>query len=98
MWFQREVVESGRLPLFCLFCGMLLAFGAIRFSVRMIRAEVKWWPGNITRGGMHIHHVVFGVVLVMVGGVFGFALPDGATVALCVMAAMFGVGGALILD
>jgi len=76
MWFQRTIVESGRLPLFCLFSGMLLAFGFIRFSVRMIRAQVKWWPGNVTPGGMHIHHVVFGVVFIMIGGVFGFALPE----------------------
>src|SRR5205814_2191844 len=95
---KKKIVESGRLPLFCLFSGMLLAFGFIRFSVRMIRAQVKWWPGNVTPGGMHIHHVVFGVVFIMIGGVFGFALPDGATVPLCITAALFGIGAALVLD
>ena len=29
---------------------MLLSFGFIRFSTRMIRAEVSWWPGNVTPG------------------------------------------------
>ena len=31
--------------------SMLLSFGFIRFSTRMIRAEVSWWPGNVTPGG-----------------------------------------------
>jgi hypothetical protein len=98
MWFHRAIVETGRLPLFCLFASMLLAFGFIRFSVRMIRAQVKWWPGNVTPGGMHIHHVVFGVVFMLVGGVFGFALPDRADVPQCIAASLFGIGSALVLD
>ena len=52
-----------------LLLAMLLSFGFIRLSVRMIRAEVSWWPGNIqTEGGLHIHHLVFGIVLMMVAG------------------------------
>ena len=43
--------------------SMLLSFGFIRFSTRMIRAEVSWWPGNVSPGGLHIHHLVFGIVL-----------------------------------
>jgi hypothetical protein len=98
MWFQRTIVDAGRLPLFCLFAGMLLAFGFIRFSVRMIRAQVSWWPGNVTPGGMHIHHVMFGLVFMLIGGVVGFALPDRAVVPLCATAALFGIGAALVLD
>ena len=33
-----------------LLAAMLLSFGFIRFSTRMIRAEVSWWPGNVTPG------------------------------------------------
>jgi hypothetical protein len=97
-WFHRTIVETGRLPLFFVFAGFVVAFAAIRFSVRMIRAQVKWWPGNVTPGGMHIHHVVFGVIFMIVGGVAGIALPDRANVALCVSAGFFGVGVALVLD
>ena len=48
--------------------SMLLSFGFIRFSTRMIRAEVSWWPGNVSPGGLHIHHLVFGIVLMMLAG------------------------------
>jgi hypothetical protein len=97
-WFHRTIVESGRLPLLCAFAAMLVAFLFIRLSVRMIRAQVKWWPGNVASGGVHIHHVVFGVVFMIVGGVGGIALPDRALWALCVLSAIFGVGVALVLD
>jgi hypothetical protein len=97
-WFHHTIVESNRLPLFCAFVAMLVAFGFIRFSVRMIRAQVKWWPGNVTPGGHHIHHVVFGVVFMCIGGIGGIALPDHALVALCVFASLFGIGVALVLD
>jgi hypothetical protein len=75
-----------------------VAFGFMLFSVRMIRAQVSWWPGNVTPGGMHIHHVVFGTVFMLVGGVGGFALPDRAFVPLCITAGLFGIGIALVLD
>ena len=97
-WFHRTIIESGRLPLFCAFAAMLVAFLFIRLSVRMIRARVKWWPGNVQPGGVHIHHVVFGVIFMIVGGVGGIALPDRALWPLCITSAIFGVGVALVLD
>jgi len=97
-WFHRTIVESGRLPLFCAFVAVLVAFLFIRLSVRMIRAQVKWWPGNVQPGGVHIHHVVFGVVFMIIGGVGGIALPDGALWPLCITSAIFGIGVALVLD
>ena len=54
--------------------SMLLSFGFIRFSTRMIRAEVSWWPGNVTPGGLHIHHLVFGIVLMMFSGFLNFVI------------------------
>jgi hypothetical protein len=97
-WWHDTVIEGNRLPLFCVFTGTLVGFLFIRFSVRMIRAQVKWWPGNVTPGGHHIHHVVFGVVLMMIAGVGGFALPDRALIGLCVTGSLFGIGAALVLD
>ena len=32
----------------------------------MIRAQVSWWPGNVeTKGGTHIHHMVWGILLLL---------------------------------
>ena len=61
-----------------LLASMLLSFGFIRFSTRMIRAEVSWWPGNVAPGGVHIHHLVFGIVFMMVAGFVAFAVEPGS--------------------
>ena len=38
---------------------------------------MSWWPGNIETGGLHIHHLVFGIVLMMVAGFLEFGMqPD----------------------
>jgi lysyl-tRNA synthetase, class II len=77
--------------------AMLLSFGFIRFSTRMIRAEVSWWPGNVTPGGLHIHHLVFGIVMMMVAGFTAFAVqPDEPWFEIA--AAVFGIGMGLTLD
>lgn len=86
------------MPLFCFFAGVVVGFLFIRLSVRMIRARVKWWPGNVNPGGLHIHHVVFGVVFMLLGGVAGMVVPSGNVVGSSICAAVFGVGSALVLD
>lgn len=98
-WFTDTIVASGRLPLFSFLCAFLVAFLFIRFSVRMIRAQVTWWPGNVTPGGMHIHHVVFGMVMMLVSGFCLVALANYHTpVANLILASVFGIGSALVLD
>jgi len=77
--------------------AMLLSFGFIRFSTRMIRAEVSWWPGNVTPGGLHIHHLVFGIVFMMVAGFVGFAVEPNSPW-FEVAAGLFGIGMGLTLD
>ncbi len=77
--------------------AMLGSFLFIRFSTRMIRREVSWWPGNVTPGGLHIHHLVFGIVLMMAAGFLEFAIgPDSPW--LEILAAAFGIGVGLTLD
>ncbi|MFC9126056.1 hypothetical protein ACFT4A_04305 [Streptomyces sp. NPDC057099] len=97
-WFQQCVVATGRLPLLSFLVGLLTAFVGIRFSVRLIRAEVRWWPGNVRLGGLHVHHVVFGVVLMAAAGIAGLAVPDGWPVWRAVLAVVFGIGTGLVLD
>ncbi|WP_137725141.1 hypothetical protein [Prescottella subtropica] len=98
-WLEREIIGNGRLPLLFFLIGFLLAFLFIRISVRMIRADVRWWPGNVTPGGQHIHHVVFGVVTMFASGIALIAVYDTATqTAGAVLATFFGIGSALVLD
>jgi hypothetical protein len=76
---------------------MLLSFGFIRLSTRMIRAEVSWWPGNVSPGGLHIHHLVFGILLMMLSGFIAFAVQPFSPW-FEIMAGVFGVGMGLTLD
>ncbi|HXP20630.1 MAG TPA: hypothetical protein VN840_13390 [Streptosporangiaceae bacterium] len=97
-WFDAQIVHTGRLPLFCFFVAFVAGFGGIRLSVRLIRARVRWWPGNVVTGAVHVHHMVFGVVLMGVGGVAELAVPTYSLEWRSGPAAMFGLGTALVLD
>ncbi|MFC0533738.1 hypothetical protein [Phytohabitans kaempferiae] len=97
-WFRHTIVDTGRLSLFSFFAAMMVGFFGIRFSTRMIRAGVRWWPGNVTPGGLHIHHAVFGIGLMLIGGITGFAIDPDLTGWRSVAAAVFGLGSALVLD
>ena len=80
-----------------LLAAMLLSFGFIRFSTRMIRAQVSWWPGNVTPGGLHVHHLVFGIILMMLAGFVAFAVQPYSPW-FEIAAGVFGVGMGLTLD
>ncbi|QBJ98023.1 hypothetical protein ERC79_20320 [Rhodococcus sp. ABRD24] len=98
-WLDREIIANGRLPLLFFLIGFFVAFVFIRISVRMIRAKVRWWPGNITPGGQHVHHVVFGVVMMFASGVGLIAVYEHATQTTgALLATCFGIGAALVLD
>ena len=76
---------------------MLLSFVLIRTSARLMRSpKVPWWPGSITPGGLHIHHLVFGIVLMMLLA-FVMALQPGEPW-FEITAGAFGVGAGLTLD
>lgn len=96
-WFQERIVDAHRLPLFCFFVALIVTFVCTRIHVRLIRARVRGFR-NINIGETHIHHVVFGVVLMLLGGVAGLILSDTSTTWYSVTAAVFGVGAALVLD
>ncbi len=97
-WFQQQIVNTGRLPLFCFFVTFVIGFGFIRLSVRLIRAQVRWWPGNVVTGDVHVHHMVFGVVFMGIGGVAELAAPLHSLAWRAGPAALFGLGTALVLD
>ena len=96
--YYSLIVVPGKQALFFLLVAFILTFLFIRFSVRMIRAGVSWWPGNITSGDVHVHHVVFGTVLMVVAGVLAFAPAGWDSPWWEILGALFGVGSALVLD
>ncbi|MEZ0068876.1 hypothetical protein ABIA32_004917 [Streptacidiphilus sp. MAP12-20] len=96
-YYVHHIQDPGKQPLFLLLVGFIASFLFIRFSVRMIRRGVKWWPGNVTPGGLHIHHVVFGVFFLLVAGFVVFA-TDGSHPWIDGAGLLFGMGCGLVLD
>jgi hypothetical protein len=97
-WYRHEIIAQGKQPLALMFVAFVVTFLFIRFSVRMIRAGVRWWPGNVAPGGLHVHHVVFGVVFMLIAGAGAFSTIGNQAPWAEVFAALFGCGAALVLD
>ena len=88
----------GRSAAFLVFLGFFLSFAFIRTSTRLIRMEVSWWPGNVeTKSGVHIHHLFWGILLLIVMGFASF-LGDVGAPWWQIAAIGFGVGVGLTLD
>jgi hypothetical protein len=82
-----------------MFIAILVTFVITRTVTRLIRSGSGAGAGlgNVRLGGVHIHHQVFGILLIIgTGIVLVSATPQGA--ALNVAAAVFGVGVSLTLD
>jgi hypothetical protein len=95
--YQHGIVDTGREPHFLFFVAFLLTFAFIRTSTHMIRAQVKWWPGNVSVGGTHVHHLVWGILLLLTCGYIAVAIaPDSPWRE--VIAVFFGIGTGLTLD
>jgi hypothetical protein len=76
--------------------AFLIAFLAIRTSARLTRS-VSWWPGSVQSGGRPIHHLVWGICLMMLCGFLAFAAPLSAPW-WHLVAIGFGVGAGFTLD
>lgn len=88
------MVEPGNQPALLLLISFGLTFGLTRFVTHSIRADRFGWLGNVEAGDTHIHHLVWGIVLLLVSGVVTVYLQP----PLEVTAVIFGVGAALTLD
>jgi hypothetical protein len=96
-FYDEWIIDTGRQSQFLFFVAFLLTFSFIRTSAHMIRARVTWWPGNVKVGGTHIHHLVWGILLLLIFGWLEIALSPGSPLRE-VSAVMFGVGAGLTLD
>ncbi|WP_050897283.1 hypothetical protein [Patulibacter medicamentivorans] len=98
LW-QDYVQDPGRQGIFLVLAAFLTSFVFIRTSARMSRSDrFPWWPGSVvTDSGVHLHHLVWGIVLMMAGGTLGFALHSQPPwFEIC--AVIFGVGVGLTFD
>jgi hypothetical protein len=97
--FWTNLEDHNEQAIFLVLVGFVGSFAFIRMSTRIIRSEnVSWWPGNIeSETGVHLHHLVFGIVTMMVAGTLGF-VSDGGSPFTEICALLFGVGVGLTID
>lgn len=98
-FWQHQLVDHNRQGIFCVLVGFVVSFAFIRMSTRLMRSpKVPWWPGSIvSESGVHLHHLVFGIVTMMLAGALGFAVHGVSPWSeLCALA--FGVGVGLTID
>ena len=96
--YDHHIQAAGKETDFLILLAFVCSFGFIRSSAHMIRAQVSWWPGNVeTKGGTHVHHLVWGILLLLSMGYLGIS-TDIASPWFELVAIGFGIGMGLTLD
>ncbi len=88
---------KGRGAAFVVLVAFLVSFLAIRTSARLTRG-VSWWPGGVQSGGVHLHHLVWGICLILVSGFIAFAAAPLRAPWWHIDAIVFGIGAGFTLD
>jgi hypothetical protein len=97
-FWNHQVLEAGREGIFLALAGFLASFLFIRTSTRLMRSpKVPWWPGSVSTGDVHVHHLVFGIVLMLVAPSIAYAIPDQSPW-WELTAVAFGIGAGLTFD
>jgi hypothetical protein len=96
--YRFHFKSERRERLFLASLGFLVTFGIVRGITALIRAGVG--PiHNVSAGGLHIHHLVWGILLLLlVGYVWLSEFGVGSSWVASLTAIAFGVGAALTLD
>jgi hypothetical protein len=97
--FWDNLTEHEVQGLFLVLAGFILSFAFIRMSTRLMRSpKVPWWPGSVVSdSGVHLHHLVFGIITMIAAGSLGF-LSFGNSPWAEICAFLFGVGVGLTID
>ncbi len=96
-WLQRDIVEPGKLPIFLCFAAFVVTFLATRIITRLIRAGRGPFKNNVSASGVHVHHAVPGIILLVTGAFIAIGVPpDPPWLELAAVA--IGIGTSLVLD
>jgi hypothetical protein len=98
-FWSEHILANNRQGVFLVLVGFILSFAFIRMSTRLMRSpKVPWWPGSVVSdSGVHLHHLVFGIVTMMIAGTLGFA-AHGESPWAEICGFLFGVGAGLTID
>lgn len=95
--WQTEFEEVRHRARFLVLLSFLLTFGVVRLITYGIREQWGGFLHNlVTPGGVHLHHMIFGIALLLAVGYIALAAPKEAW--RLWLAVAYGVGAALTLD
>jgi hypothetical protein len=92
--YETSIYDAGREPAFLMLVAFIMTYAGTRFYTRMGRRR-GWGSGSV--GGVHLHHLVPGVVMSLAAGGLVIAFKPGG-IPLGLLAVVFGAGAALTLD
>ena len=96
--YRFHFKDEARERLFLASVAFLVTFGIVRLITHAIRAGVGPFH-NVSSGGLHIDHLVWGIlILLVVGYVWLIEKAVGSSSLASITAIAFGVGAALTLD
>ena len=109
-WYQSAFIDTDRSAALWVVVGFLVTYGITRRITLKIRArslaaadqpvpeeEKSGIINDIHIGGVHVHHQVWGVLLVLLAGLLEFRYSPGSPWQE-ILGALFGAGAALALD
>ncbi|HEY5852761.1 MAG TPA: hypothetical protein VIW24_01600 [Aldersonia sp.] len=102
-WYRVAILDTGRSAAVWALLGFVVTFGVTRWitvTIRARKAKQATSSGpikDIHIGGVHVHHQVWGILMVLVTGLLQFRFSP-ASPWVEVLATLFGVGAALALD
>ncbi len=95
--YVSRIVSTGKEPAFLLTLAFLCTFGIVRLITYSIHYRQPRFLHNVTtKGGLHIHHMVPGMLLALASGYLAIVL--GMRGPIPILAMLFGIGAALVLD
>jgi len=94
--YHAHITQDGKEPLLLLLLAFLITFGLTRLYTRLARIR-GWGSGSV--GGVHLHHMVVGIVIVLTAGLAAVATgPNTDGRGFDAIGIAFGIGAAFVLD
>jgi hypothetical protein len=97
--YRAQIRDTGREARFLIALAFLVTFGIVRGITYAIRYH--WLPflhDTVSTSGLHIHHMVYGIFLLLITGYLALAFPEKQGKRLVALALLYGIGAALTLD
>ncbi|HEX2503694.1 MAG TPA: hypothetical protein VHK00_07110 [Miltoncostaeaceae bacterium] len=96
--FDEEVIRAGFRPAQLVLVAFLVTFGCVRFYTHSVRHGRG--PGNLSVGGLRVHHMVPGIFLLLASGFIAITSEDDSWPRYLwwLLPTAFGVGAGLVLD